>query len=90
MGWHISSGSSFNLKGVAAHMFAMRSDGFCWGRIVLDDGSEEFDVLSNRDYYDWNDTDAEDVFIRIVTRDKARAVSISGSRIGVACIETTN
>ena len=46
---------------------AMRNDGACWGRIVLDGGTK-YDVWTKTDHYDKDDDDALDRFERAMKR----------------------
>lgn len=50
----------------SAQLYVMRNDGFCWGRIVLADGTN-LDVDSVADYYWSADEHALDMFEELST-----------------------
>lgn len=63
----ISEAFPFTLKKQPAQMYVVRNDGFCWGRLVLEDGTE-YDVESKRDRYDYDDDEAAASFIYLAKR----------------------
>jgi hypothetical protein len=60
------------IKGEEAQIHVLRNNGFCWGRVVFKDG-REFDVGTNRDYYDQEDEVAAEHFERLARRGKMEA-----------------
>lgn len=81
MGMHISEVFPATFKGEPAQVRVVRSDGYCWGRLVTK--TEEFDISTSRDYYDAPDEDAAEAFIRAVKRGKVESI-VSTSPIGWA------
>lgn len=59
----ISASIEFRFKDAPAHMYVLREDGYCWGRIIDATGAQ-WDLHSQRDYYDEPDEDAANAFIR--------------------------
>jgi hypothetical protein len=46
-------------RGNPAQIRVLRRDGYCWGRLIFDDGLE-YDIDTEEDLYDWDDGDAAD------------------------------
>ena len=56
----------YTLRGRPINLFILRTDGYCWGRIVLASG-ENFDVEDiDSDMYDWDDAGAAELIVNHV------------------------
>jgi hypothetical protein len=65
----ISFGLNTTYKRQPAQIYVIRNDGFCWGRLVLKDGTN-FDISTSRDYYEHDDVSAAEAFERAMRRGK--------------------
>lgn len=54
-------------RGRAGTIRVFRNNGSAWGRINLP-GGDEFDVYTNRDYYEYDDASAAAAFMRAANR----------------------
>ncbi len=52
-----------------AQIYVIRNDGFCWGRLVLEDGTN-YDITTRRDYYEADDISAAEAFERAMRSGK--------------------
>jgi hypothetical protein len=57
----LSHPRTINFQGKPATLRVLRNNGFCWGRLSLEDGTVH-DVESDEDWYDDEDEDALDAF----------------------------
>jgi hypothetical protein len=62
----ISAPFPFEHAGQPAQLRVLRNDGFCWGRIVLADGTNLDVGIEEADWYDLTDTDAAQVILELV------------------------
>ena len=83
MGWHISDRVTIEYKGKPAQLCVIRSDGYCWGRLVTPDG-QEFDVspAGDDDYYDLPDVDAREAFEEAMKADDMVVVPATSGELG--------
>lgn len=79
----ISHAVPFTYKGQDAQMRVLRNNGYCWGRMVLADGTE-VDVSTNTDHYDDTDTEAAEAFIRAARFARCRSAPATTWRAGFA------
>ena len=56
-----------------AQVRVIRNSGYAYGRIVLKDGSN-YDVFTNKDWYEHSDQDAAAGFVRAARRKKITAI----------------
>lgn len=62
-----------------ARLFALRNNGYCWGRVIDADGAQ-WDVDTAHDWYDYDDDDALDAFERAAKRGKVEP--LAGAPLG--------
>jgi hypothetical protein len=67
MSLHISDVFNITFKRKPAQILVLRRDAFCWGRLILQDGTE-FDIHTTKDWYDYPDEDAAEGFERAAKR----------------------
>jgi hypothetical protein len=64
----------FEFRKQPAQMYVVRNDGFCWGRIVLKDGTN-YDVATQRDHYERIDEEAAEAFMNKARRGVEEPIS---------------
>lgn len=74
MSVQVSPAYPFRMNGRSGYfMRVLRSDGWCWGRVIAPDGTQR-DVLTKHDQYEKPDEDAAQAFIRAALRGQTQPI----------------